>query len=408
MDKPLNGIRVLEYGEGVAAPACAKYLADLGAEVIKVERPGRGDVARRIGPFYQDRPDPECSALFLYLNTNKLGVTLDPSTATGRELFLKLVSDSDALIENHPPGFMDSLGMGYSALKAINPMLVMTSITPFGQTGPYRDYKGSDLIAFHMGGVGMDTPDEVDDPSRQPPLRGGGYQASFLTAITAGIMTMAMLIGRHADGEGAYLDISEYEALADNERHRIAQYSVDEVVPSRSLAESKKPGRFGTGGLQRCKDGYVQFHVVERHMWRALADLMGKPEWADNERYADRISRSANWHEVEPAIRAYTMAHTKAEIASACQSRRVPCAGVNLPEDLLASDHLKERGFFVEVTHPATGELTYPGIPATLIGGAWSVNRPAPLLGQHNEDVFAGRLGYSKEVLVKLREAGVI
>ena len=404
----LSGLRIIEYGEGITAPACAKYLADLGADVIKIEPPGRGDAARRREPFFHDRADEECSGLFLYLNTNKLGITLDPATATGRAIFLELVKNADALIENHPPGHMKSLGLSYGALKKVNPLLVMTSITPFGQTGPYRKYKGSDLIAFHMGGIGMDTPEEVENAPNEPPLRGGGSQAHFLAAVTAGIATMGMLFGRHQTGKGGYIDISEYEALADNTRHRAAQYFSDGVVQRRSGGEAQKPGHFGAGGLQPCKDGYVQFHVAETHMWRAFACILGKPEWGDDKRFAERHSRSTNWSLLEPVLRAYTLAHTKEEIVRECQGARVPCAPVSQPRDLLASRQLRERGFFVEVDHPRTGSVTYPGAPAILSEGGWAIRRPAPLLGQHNEDILVGRLGYAKDDLVKLKAAGVI
>ncbi|MEK7682268.1 MAG: CoA transferase [Chloroflexota bacterium] len=404
----LTGLRIIEYGEGITAPACAKHLADLGAEVIKIEPPERGDSARRSEPFHRDHADTESSGLFLYLNTNKLGITLDPTTATGRAIFAELVKGADALIENYPPGHMKALGLGYSVLKKANPLLVMTSITPFGQTGPYRKFKGSDLIAFHMGGIGMDTPEEVEDAPNQPPLRGGGSQAHFLTAITAGIATMGMLFGRHQTGKGSYLDISEYEALADNTRHRAAQYFADGIVQHRSGGEAQKPGHFGAGGLQPCKDGYVQFHVAERRMWRAFARVIGKPEWADDERFAERHTRSAHWDLLEPALRAYTLAHTKEEIVTECQGARVPCAPVSQPRDLLSSRHLKERGFFIEVDHPRTGKVAYPGAPAALSEGGWSIRRPAPLLGQHNEDILVGRLGYARDDLLKLKAAGVI
>ncbi|MBI2908939.1 MAG: CoA transferase [Chloroflexi bacterium] len=406
MNKPLGGIRILEYGEGVTAPAAAKYMADLGAQVIKIERPGEGDIARRIGPFCQDRPDQDSSALFLYLNTNKFGITLDPSAA-GRDIFLRLVKESDVLVENHAPGFMASLGLGYDTLKEINPMLVMTSITPFGQTGPYRDYKGSDLIAFHMGGIAMETPEQVDSSS-EAPLRGGSYQAHYLTAITAAIATMAMVLGRSTLGHGTHLDISELEAVADNQRHLVAQYHVDHERHSRVNGETKKAGHFGSGGCQPCKDGYVQLHIVENHMWQAFAQVIGKPEWANDQRFLTRPARNAHWDIIEPAIKAYTLARTKAEIAMACQSRHIPCAPVNQPEDLATSPHLKERGFFVQASHPAVGALSYPGSPAVLTGARWSLDRAAPRLGEHNDDVFMRKLGYSKEELSKLRDAGVI
>ncbi len=189
----LYDLKILEYAQFISGPYCAKLMADLGAEVIKVEAPGLGDRARRYGPFPQDIPHPEKSGLFIYLNSNKKGITLDLHTTTGMKIFKELVRWADILVENNPPQFMKRLRLNYETLKEVNPRLIMISITPFGLTGPYRDYKTTELITFHMSGLGYETPGSVDDPEKEPPLKAAGHQASFLGGTMGALLTLFAL-----------------------------------------------------------------------------------------------------------------------------------------------------------------------------------------------------------------------
>ncbi len=400
----LSDLRVVELGHSVSAPYCAKLLADLGAEVIKVEEVGVGDVARRRGPFPNDEPHPERSGLFLYLNTNKLGVTLDVRTSTGRRIFQQLVKEADTLVEDNPPSMMKELGLDYESLRQANPRLVMTSITSFGQTGPYRDYKATDLISFHMGGLAYATPGIVSNPDDEPPLRGGGQLADFLSGLTGAVATLCAVFDRMATGLGQQVDISKHEAIAAFMRSSVAAYAYENRIPDR-LASPQRPGGFG---LQRCKDGYVTLATGEDHHWRALVQLMGNPKWAEDERFKDRASRTQNAQALLPLIEEWTKQHTKDEIISPSQAKGVPSFPINTIADAVNSPQLTARRFFVDIDHPKAGRARYPGPPHEFSSIRWGIERPAPLLGQHNEEIYCGLLGYTKQELVKLAETGVI
>ncbi|MCL4534487.1 MAG: CoA transferase, partial [Bacteroidetes bacterium] len=238
----LPELRVLEYGQMVTAPYCAKLLADMGAEVIKIEQPGLGDPARRQGPFPGDVPHLERSGLFLYLNTNKMGITLNLRDEPGQRILQRLAAQADILIENTPPDEREGLGLDYDSLKRANQRLIMLSVTPFGLAGPYRKYKGNYLTAFHGGGYGYDYPRPVSDPETEPPLKGGGRAADFITGATAGIAAMQAVLGRGPDGAGRHIDLSQQEALA------FTQYSpLDDYNHGRSF--SRASAEFNMGNV---------------------------------------------------------------------------------------------------------------------------------------------------------------
>ena len=400
MKLALEGVKVIEYGSLISAPYCSKLLADLGAEVIKVEQPGQGDIARRRGPFLDDTPGSERSGFFLYLNTNKLGVTLNLEKATGRKVFQKLVKDADILIEDTRPGKMDSLRLGYSDLKSLNPALIMTSITPFGQTGPYKDYKGSDLTGWHMGGGGYITP-RYAGTTEQEPLR-VMQSASFLAGINAAVATMCALQVQRHTGLGQQVDLSQLEVMFLALGLFAPYWSYAHWSVTRAARAEYAPVHF-----LKCKDGWVFLHVAEPHHWQRWLDIMGNPEWADEELFKDSISRAEHWESLEPLMTEWTMKHTKAEIFELAREK-IPFAPVNSMAEVVGSKQLKERGFFIDVEHPKAGKLTYPGAPYKFPRTPWAIHRPAPLLGQHNEDVYCKQLGYTREDLVKMYEAGII
>ncbi|HJU12708.1 MAG TPA: CoA transferase, partial [Candidatus Binataceae bacterium] len=193
MKRALDDLRVVEYAQMMSGPMCGKMLSDMGAEVIKIETPGCGDQSRHLPPFAGDEPHPEKSGIFLYLNTGKKSLTLDPSKRSGAAIFRKLISGADILIENHPPGFMAGIGLGFEALHGLNPRLIMVSITPFGQHGPYRDWKGTDLIEWAMALAGYNTPTLVDDEENENPLRAPGHAADTMGAANAAAALMCAL-----------------------------------------------------------------------------------------------------------------------------------------------------------------------------------------------------------------------
>jgi len=400
--KALSDLKIVEYANLVSGPYCTKLMADFGAEVTKIEEPGVGDEARSREPFLDGIPHSERSGLFLYLNTNKLGVTLNLKAPTGKSVFKQLIREADILVENNPPSVMKDLGLDYETLRETNQGLIMTSITPFGQNGPYRDYKACDLISVHMGGLGYATPSRVKDPDLQPPLKLGGRQADFMAAAMAAVVTMSAVIGRSRNGLGCHLDLSVCEAVASNMARDIALYSYDKLIFGR------KTGIYYVYGALACKDGYVQFHCPEQHHWKSLLDAMGNPEWGNDELFKTHESRVNNWSLLEPLLLEWSMEFTKEEIYRILQGKGVACCPINNAEEVSNSEHLATREFFMAIDHPETGILRYSSIPTKFSQTPMRVERPAPLLGEHNDQVYCGRLGYAREELVKMREAGVI
>jgi crotonobetainyl-CoA:carnitine CoA-transferase CaiB-like acyl-CoA transferase len=406
-DGALSDLKILEYAQFISGPYCAKLMADLGAEVIKIEEPGLGDRARRYGPFPQDIPHPEKSGLFIYINSNKKGITLDLHAATGMKIFKELVKAADILVENNPPGVMRKLGLDYETLKEVNPRLIMASITPFGQTGPYRDYKATELITFHMSGLGYETPGVVDDCEKEPPLKPAGHQASFLGGVIGALLTLLALRSREASGLGQHIDLSEQESLASFARGAVASRSYGN--PAMSRTKSQRPERFRPFmGIITCKGGYVCTIAIEDLHWESLMNLMGNPEWSKEEMCKDRQSRTTHGAVIEPKILEWTAQYTKEELTEMMQKAHIPCFGVADMAGVLSFDQLADRGFFVDIDHPVVGKVKCPGAPFKLSRTSWQLRSPAPLLGQHNEEIFCRRMGYTEQDMAMMRQAGVI
>ena len=399
-NRALHGLRVLEYCDMVAGPYCGKLLADLGAESIKIERPCTGDRARRSGPFAGDAPHPEKSGLFLYLNTNKLGVTLDPTTATGKRIFLELVKDVDVLIEDHLPGRMHDLGLDYDTLAAINPNLVMVSVTPFGQDGPYSRYNCHTLNLHHVSAHSTQFfIARFMEPGREP-VPPGGHAGEYDSGLNAAIAVMGALFGRMLTGEGQYVDVSKQEGLLGLERVDICRFADGDSII----------GRVGMqiGGLMACKDGWVILTMPQDHQWFGLVEAMGKPEWALKEEYATEMGRAEHRNEIQPRVEEWALQFTKDEIYRVSQDCSVPLGPVRSTQEVFEWQQARERGFFQEVDHPVAGRFRYPTAGYKLSATPWQAERPAPLLGQHNEGIYCNRLGYSLDDLARLRADGVI
>jgi crotonobetainyl-CoA:carnitine CoA-transferase CaiB-like acyl-CoA transferase len=404
-DGPLGDLKVVEIGGLVSAPYCAKLLADLGADVVKVEPPGIGDAARCRGPFPGDRPHPERSGLFLYLNTNKRGITLDLSMATGREILLKLLAWADVLVENLGPRRMAELGLVAECLSEVNPRLVVTAISPFGQTGLRRDERASDLVSFHAGGYASILSGPVDDPNAVAPLKAAEQQADVVAAINAAFATLAGVFARERSGLGQRVDVSEQEAMLHFVFGEVARYSFEGRTPSRRAADNP-----ATGGVAvlPTNDGYVAISPREEHLWARWVEVMGNPPWARDDRFRDRAARSHNWSALEPLLAEWTRRHSKDEVFRAAQAARVPAFPIRTLEDAFASPQLAARGFFRDVAHPVAGTFRYPTAPYRFSRVGWHLRRPAPLLGEHNDEIVGSLLGYSAADRVRLRQAWII
>jgi crotonobetainyl-CoA:carnitine CoA-transferase CaiB-like acyl-CoA transferase len=399
--KILAGIKIIEYGNLFSAPFCAKILADLGAEVLKIEKPNIGDEGRRQKPFLKDTPGLERSGLFQYLNMNKLGITLNLNTDTGKKIFTELITDSNVFIENIPPQKRKALGITYQFLKGLNPSVIMTSITPFGQSGPYREYKSCELLNAHMGGVGYASTREVD--SSQEPIKLPAHILGFQAGLSAAVATMGAVYKQSLLGFGDHIDVSEQESVFQNLAIPLARYSYANQIVSRTDVLDRAPFH-----IIPCKDGYIYHAFVHEYQWQRFVELMGSPEWAKNELFKDYESRGKYWDALKPLILEWTMKHTMEEIYRSSQERGAPIGAVYTAKDILDSGQLAARDFFVQIEHPECGTIKYPGIPYKFSEMSRQTPEAAPLLGQHNEHIYCGRLGYTKHDLIKLKETKII
>lgn len=390
-------LRVLDLTHLIAGPYCTRLLAGLGAEVIKIERPGIGDKARHIGPFPDDRPHPERSGLFLYLNRNKKGITLNLKTATGGHLFQELIRSADIVVENFAPRVMPSLGLDYPTLEKINPRLVMTSISNFGQEGPYRDYKATDLVAYALGGLMY-----ITGAYDREPLKHGLSQAQYLAGSLAATATLGAVLSQKSENQGQHVDVSLQESVLLGMFIQLTTYAYTGAVSRRQPKESSV-----FANVVPAKDGYsapVFYGFVD---WKALAQLVDCPEVADG-RYASYAGINIQSPELEKLLVPHFAQRGKHELFHAAQALRLPFGVAQTAADLISCPQLKERDFFSEITHPEVGTLKYPGAPFKMSESPWRESSPAPLLGQHNEEIYCGLLGYSRTDLVRLRQGGII
>ncbi len=403
MQKALDGLHVIEYGNLVSAPYCTKLLAGMGAEVIKIEKPVTGDESRAHGPFPNNIADTERSGLYLYLNANKLGITLNIEAIAGRNILKQLLERADVFVENNPPGFLEKLGFSYAELERINPRLVIASITPFGQSGPYKDFKAYDINCCATGGISVG----IGESDREPltlPLSQGGYQAGASAAFSV----MTALLAREKTGEGQLIDISEVEVLATLHNAQSALTFLYRGVTG--IRRGIHGGMFlYPCSILPCKDGYVSLIAPQIDQWIRFLDLIGNPSWAENPRYRDRRAMQEQYpDEADALLIPWLKEHTKDEIFKLCIQNRIPCCPVYNIGELVDHPNLKERGFFVEMEHPRAGKLLYPEGPCKFSETQWRNENAAPLLGRDNEVVLCERLGYSAEDLANLRNIGVI
>jgi crotonobetainyl-CoA:carnitine CoA-transferase CaiB-like acyl-CoA transferase len=402
LGQALSDVRVLDLTWYIAGPYCTKLLADYGADVIKIEKHGEGDPARRMGPFFQDDPHLEKSGLFLYLNTNKRGITLNLKSQTGKKIFEELVKNVDILVESFSPGVMERLGLSFKELEKINPKLVMTSISNFGQTGPYRDYKSSDLITFAMGGA-MNSTGTQDRPPVGVTRNVKMYEAGWLAAIA----TTAAGYGAQKTGLGDHIDVSLMEAqLGSTDRrdtHLLSYAYTGFTTPREDLTTAR--WTVVSSGYLRCKDGWVLV-ICPPVMWPKMCRALGRPELMDDPRFQNLYDLTYA-SDIDGILAEWLSTRTKQQATEEMQAAGVAVTPINTPEDVVKDPHLNARGFWVRIDHPVVGEVTYPGAPMDMSEGGFQVRMPAPLLGQHNIEVY-GKLGYSRQDMVRLRAAGVI
>jgi crotonobetainyl-CoA:carnitine CoA-transferase CaiB-like acyl-CoA transferase len=382
MPGALDGLRVIEAGGGVAAGYATKLMADLGADVIKVEPPD-GDETRRYGPFPGDVPHPEKSGLFLYLNCNKRGVMLDARRPDDRRLLHQLLAEADLLLHGVPPAEMAQAGLDWKTVHGVNPRLVECSISRFGQTGSRRDFKATELISSSAGGWTTIT-GAGPEGANLPPLKAFGQQADYQAGLNAAVASLGALIARDLHGvEGQHIDISIQEVVMTFLEMAIVHYSYGHRVASRLGGRIVQPW-----AILPARDGLVFLLCVQNAEWDRFVEWMGSPEWASWEIFDDRLKRAETWDVLRPYIEEWTSRHTVEEIYTGGLERKLAFAPLSTMGDLLHNEHLRVRGFFATIGHPEAGELTYPGAPWKLGATPWELRTPAPLLGQHNEEIL--------------------
>ena len=400
-----NGLKVLDLGQGISAPFCAKMFGDLGAIVIKIEPP-TGDRSRKMGPFPNDLPGREQSGLFLSLNTNKLGITLDLGIPEGRKLFINLIEQADLVIENFPPDYLTSVKLDFGTMQVHNPSLILTSISPFGQTGPWSNYLADNLVISNLSGFSRIHPGPVDNLAEQPPLQLAAHQSEFIAGITAAAATSIAITERLSTGSGSHIDLSEIESLSVLPQTGLTEYAEGNTSRGRHKNVS---GIESLRAILPCIDGYVSISPRQQDQWERFVEMMGDPNWAKDSRFETRADRVANWEALEPLLSSWTSKLPKEHVYREAQERHIPSFPMNNVPDLLNSPQFEARKFFTNSQHPVAGKLTFPGWPFHTEEGNNLTLSPAPLLGQHNQLVMGPNgLGLDSKHLELLKAIKVI
>ena len=410
-EKPsaLSGISVLDMS-GLAGQYCGKQFADLGADVILVE-PVTGSPVRREGPFLDDRPHIEYSLQFAYFNAGKRSIAIDLDRESGRRILRELAKDADLVIESERPGTLDARGLDYRSLSALNPGLVMTSVTPFGQTGPYAFYEAEDIVALALGGLLY-----LGGYPETSPIAAHGNQAYLAAAQFASVASMMALLSADDGGKraGRHVDVSIQECVTMGLETAIQYYDLEKTVRKRASGQQVMAGV----GVFDCLDGQIYLMaggIASTRFWENMVNWLVdegvdearqllEPAWQNHDYLATAKAKSI----FEGLFAPFARRHAKTYLYQSGQARRIPICPINTPRDILASRQLDYRGFFVSQEHTVSGRrLVVPGAPYRLEATPWRQARPAPCLGEHTSEILAG-LGYEATARAALLKSGVI
>jgi crotonobetainyl-CoA:carnitine CoA-transferase CaiB-like acyl-CoA transferase len=377
-----DDVVVLDLTQHIAGPYATRLLADFGADVIKVERPG-GDPTRRLGPFKDDDESPEKSGLFFYLNCNKRSVVLDLRGEQGRAALAKLAARAHVVVESYRPGVLERLGCGWNFFKAINPALSLVSISNFGQNGPYRDYKVSELVLYGYAGemysMGL---------NEREPVKMAGTAALFESGSSVAVAVIGALFASRRFGIGEHVDVSLAETHAGGVDRRHAAAIAFQYSGRKNVRDAGGVGGMPQG-IYNCADGYVDFNNAGIHVDRIKEMLRGE-EWAQDPHYDDPLAR-LNPEVVEEwnsHFLVWCIQRTKREIWAEARRAKVMCGPLFTMQDLYEDEHFRSRGFWERAIHPVLGEVDMPGRPFIMKQGGWKLRRPAPLLGEHTTEVL--------------------
>lgn len=389
---------------------CGQILALLGADVISIEKP-EGNPTRGIGPFYQDISGPERSLYWLAFNTNKRGITLNIETQEGRDILIKLVRGADVVIESFSPGYMDKLSLGYSKLSEVNPRLVMTSITPFGQNGPYKDFKASDIVALGMGGLMFLS----GDPDRAP-LR-FSIEHWQMGALCGALGTLVAIYQRNILGVGQFVDVSIQEAVLSDNLYNIPNWDIGKVRYRRGGPLVTR-GNNTRRGIWKCKDGYICWTIWVAELARRQKAMV---DWMEEEGMAGEL-RDVDWGAMnmnqvtqkqidrwEKIFAPFFLSHTKEECHKEAIKRGMILCPLATMDELLENSQLASYNYWSKVDHPELGaSLTYPGFLFQSHPAHCSPTRRAPVIGEHNEEIYVRELGIPQKEFLQLKQRKII
>jgi benzylsuccinate CoA-transferase BbsE subunit len=419
----LKGYRVLDLTES-GCQICGKVLGDMGADVIKIEPP-EGSPSRKTGPFYKDIHDPEKSLFWMAYNTSKRGITLNIEKPQGIELFKRLLNTADIVVENFRSGYMESLGLGYSEIDKIKPGIIMTSITPFGQTGPLSHYKGSDIVVWAMGGMlGL-----CGDNDR-PPVQHSHPQAYYHGGMQGAVGTMVALYHKEISGEGQHVDVSMQQAVALTLMNAVEIGDLLKITHPRPFSDgtyfqprSEEYGPIRFGWRWECKDGYITWAQglaggAQQGMVRSTKEIVN---WMADEGMADDLPEY-DWSQFDTSIVSQKLVDhhlevfsrffrtkTKRELMDRAASKEILLGAYQTTRDIAECPQLNNRNYFVEVEHAELeNTITYPGAWAKLPEAPWRISRRAPLMGEHNQEIYGKELGIPKEQISTYRELGIL
>lgn len=395
MKTALGHLRIIDLTHYMAGPYCAKLMAGFGAEVIKIERPGTGDGLRGLGPFYRDKADGEHSIPFLWLNTGKKSVTLNLKSERGIAIFKELIREADVVLENFAPRVMPSLGVGYDVIRDVNPRIVMTSISNFGQSGPYRDYKTEEIVTYALSGQMSLT----GDPDR-PPLASGPALCQYSAGQHAYVATLMALFQRSGTGDGQQVDVSILECALES-----VEMAVTNSIHLGKTARRAKHV-IAPWDLYPCSDGYAAVISGPFRHWSKGAEIFQEPKLLDP-KFRHVIDRITHRDEVEALILPWLRTQTKEAVFLAGQEHRLGFGFLADFEKVRKLPQHQRRGFFVAMEHPAVGTHDYCGAPFKMHQTPWQ-NARAPLLGEHNREVYGDGLGFSPAEMDTLGRKGVI
>lgn len=389
--KPLEGIRILDLSRVLAGPYCTMILADMGAEVVKIERPGGGDDSRAFAPFIGEE-----SAYFMSLNRGKKSVVLDFKNARDKEVFFELVKKSDILVENFRPGTMEKLGMGYEVIKKVNPAIIYAAISGFGHTGPYSKKAAYDMLAQAMGGVMSIT----GEPGR-PPVRVGTSIGDITAALFGTIGILIALQVRNKTGEGQKVDVSMLDSQVAILENAIARYEVTGEVPAPLGTRHPSIAPFQA---YPTKDYYVIIPCGNDSLWERFCQVLGMEEYKDDPRFKTNKDRIEHVEELEKIISGITVTKTTAEWVQALDAAGHPVGVINTVDKVVNDPQVLARKMIVEVEHPVTGKMKIAGNPIKLSATPGAVEKPAPLLGEHTAWALRELLGWNKEQIAEYLE----